>query len=456
VLVAVVALQLLGGIAVVASGSAGYYAELVPSRSAFLGSWKMAPVDLYVLLLSAGVVIVPAAVVGGALALVRPRYRAELAFATVSAVFLGALILEACFFGDVKLLQERYLFYAVPLIAVAFGLRMTRTQRRWHAEAAVAAAFAAFAALVPLAGYVAAQTSPAPLQGAVRRLELAVGNQGSGSLLFAVAATAAVALGILAVVRRRGVQTAALAASVLLAAAIAAGALSYERLTNSIVRASLPADLTWIDDAHAGHPAFVASPGSARDTILETLFWNHSVGRVYLMPGAQAPDKFAAPALDVDASGTLVHDGHPVTQAVVLDDSATTARLADAHRLATGGPVSLWQPNGAARLSLLMWGRLDGGILLNAGGIWLWPKATHAGWVVLRLRTINPARPGIFTLYNHHSEVSTADLPAGRSTTIRFPLCEAGRWARGFSSSNAIAAVPRYVPDPSACAGPTQ
>jgi len=455
VLAGVVALQLLGGVAVAASGSVGYYATLLPSRAAFLGSWKLAPVDVYVLFLSAGVVIVPAALVGGALALVRPRVRAELAFATVSAVFFGALVLEACFFGDVKLVQERYLFYAVPLLGIAFGLRMTRTQRRWHAEAAVAAAFAAFAALVPLAGYVAAQTSPAPLQGAVRRLELAVGNQGSGSLVFAVAATAAVALGIAAVARRRGVQTAALAASALVAVAIAAGALSYERLTNSIVRASLPADLTWIDDAHAGHPAFVASPGSARDTILETLFWNRSVGRVYLLPGAQAPDKFAAPAVDVDAAGTLLHDGRPVTQAVVLDDSATTTRLADARRLAAGGPVSLWQPNGAARLSLLMWGRLDDGILLNGGGIWLWPKTTHEGWVELRLTTVSAVKPGTFTLYDHHRPVATRELPAGRVTTLRVPLCDAGRFARGFTSNNAVAAVPRYVPDPGACSRPT-
>jgi hypothetical protein len=170
------------------------------------------------------------------------------------------------------------------------------------------------------------------------------------------------------------------------------------------------------------------------------------------MPGAEAPDKFATPAVDVDAAGTLLHVGRPVTQAVVLDDSATTARLADARRLATGGPVSLWQPNGAARLSLLMWGRLDDGMLLNAGGVWLWPKASHAGWVELRLTTVSAVRPGTFTLYDHHRPVVTRELPADRVTTLRVPLCDAGRFARGFTSNNAVAAVPRYVPDPAACA----
>ena len=220
VLVAVVVLQLLGGVALAASGRVGYYATLLPSRTALLGSWKMAPVDLYVVLISTGIVIVPAALVGGALALVRPRFRAELAFAVASACFTGALLAESVLFGDVKLLQERYLFYAVPLLAIAFGLRMTRTQRRWHAEAAVAAGFATFAAVVPLAGYVAAQTSPAPVQGAIRRLELALANPGKGSLLFAVAATLAVAVGIAAVIRRRGVGTALLAASALFAVAV--------------------------------------------------------------------------------------------------------------------------------------------------------------------------------------------------------------------------------------------
>lgn len=453
VLAAVVVLQLLGGVALAASGRVGYYATLLPSRTALLGSWKMVPVDLYVVLLSTGIVIVPAALVGGALALVRPRFRAELAFAVVSACFTAALLAESVLFGDVKLLQERYLFYAVPLLAIAFGLRMTRTQRRWHAEAAVAAGFATFAAVVPLAGYVAAQTSPAPVQGAVRRLELALGSPGKGSLLFAVAATLAVAVGIAAVIRRRGVGPALLVASALFAVGLMVATLSYERMTNTIVRASLPADLTWIDDAHAGHPVFVAAPGSARDVLLETLFWNRSIRRIYLLPGAAAPDKFAASGVVADASGLLLRGGKPVQQAVVLDDSATTVQLADAHRLASGGSVSLWQPNGAARLSLMMWGRLHGGTLLNSGGVWLWPAApSHAGWVVFTLRTADPVRQGSFTLYDNHRPVSTRALPGGVQTTLRVPLCSTGRWSRGFASKNAVAAVPRYVPDPSACA----
>jgi hypothetical protein len=187
--------------------------------------------------------------------------------------------------------------------------------------------------------------------------------------------------------------------------------------------------------------------------MLETLFWNRSIRRIYLLPGAQAPDKFAAPGVVADASGLLLRGGKPVRQAVVLDDSATTVQLADAHRLASGGPVSLWQPNDAARVSLMMWGRLHGGTLLNSGGIWLWPKSpSRAGWVVFRLRTQDPTQQGSFTLYNHQRPVSTKSLAGGVVTTLRLPICSPGRWSRGFASQNAVAAVPRYVPDSRACA----
>jgi hypothetical protein len=455
VLVAFVAVEALAALALAASGRVGYYATLLPSGSALAGGWKVAPADLYVLALSAGIVIAPAGLVGGALALVRPRFRAELAFAAVSVSFLAALLAQACLYGDTKLLQERYLFYAVPLLAVAFGLRLSRWPRRWQAEASVAAAIATFAGLVPLAGYVAAQTSPAPFEGAVRRLQLLVGDPGTASLVVALLATLGAAVGIAAASRRRWVAGALLAGSILTAAVAFAGGVSWERMTNVAIRHGLlPPDLAWIDHTGVRGPAFLAAPGSQRSTILETLFWNPGVDRVLLLPGAKAPDKFAAPQLAVDGDGRLLLSGRTIATPLVVDSSASTVLLQDARLVGREGPIGLWQPATADRLGLLMWGRLADGMLLNAGGIWLWPdRRPAAGWVTFQVRTAY-ASPGSFTLFDHDRPTLRVVVRPDAPATVRVPFCGGARWSRGFESRNAATSAPRYVPDAAACAKP--
>ena len=452
VLVAFVALEALAALGLAATGRVGYYATLLPSGSALAGGWKLAPSDLYVLVLSAGIVIAPAGLVGGALALVRPRFRAELAFGVVSASFLAALLAQACLYGDTDLLQERYLFYAVPLLAVAFGLRMTRRPRGWQAEASVAAAIATFAGLVPLAGYVAAQTSPAPLEGAVRRLQLVVGDPGTASLVVALAATLGAAVGIAAASRRRWVAGALLGASILVAAVAFGGGVSWERTTNVALRHGLlPADLAWIDHSGVRAPAFLAAPGSQRSTVLETLFWNRRVDRVLLLPGAKAPDKFAAPQLAVDGDGRLLLSGRTISTPLVVDSSASTVQLREAKLVREQGPLGLWRPAGADRLGLMMWGRLANGMLLNAGGIWLWPdRRPAAGWVTFQVRSAYPA-PGSFTLFDHDRPTLRVAVRPNAPATVRVPFCGGARFARGFESRNAATSAPRYVPDAAAC-----
>ena len=71
---------------------------------------------------------------------------------------------------------------------------------------------------------------------------------------------------------------------------------------------------------------------------------------------------------------------------------------------------------------------------------------------MFKLRTQDPTQQGSFTLYNHHRPMSTKALSGGVVTTLRLPICSPGRWSRGFTSQNAVAAVPRYVADASACA----
>jgi hypothetical protein len=224
-------------------------------------------------------------------------------------------------------------------------------------------------------------------------------------------------------------------------------------MTNVLIRRSLlPADLAWIDHTGVSNAAFLAAPGSERGTILETLFWNRSVEHVLLLPGARPPDKFAAPRLALAPNGSLLLAGHPVEQPLVLDNSATTVLLQNAHQIVRAGPLSLWRPARDARLSLLMWDRLADGTLLPAGGIWLWTHGQPAaGWVTFRVRPARADTPGSFELYDHNRRTFAATLHPHRTLAIRLPFCGGERWARGFQGQNAATSPPRYMPDPRAC-----
>src|SRR5262249_43071480 len=70
---------------------------------------RIAGLDVYVVLLATGVAIVPSALVGLALALVRPRTRAELAFGLLTSLFIAALVGQSVLWGDTGQVQERYL-----------------------------------------------------------------------------------------------------------------------------------------------------------------------------------------------------------------------------------------------------------------------------------------------------------------------------------------------------------
>ena len=95
--------------------------------------------NLFVLVFASGVVLVPGAL-GLGLAVVRPRSRAELAFAALTLLLTASLVGEAGLLGAADLAQERYLFYVLPLVAVGFGLYASRGWpfRLYHALLAAA------------------------------------------------------------------------------------------------------------------------------------------------------------------------------------------------------------------------------------------------------------------------------------------------------------------------------
>ena len=256
------------------------------------------------LLYGSGWLVLPGAALGLAAAFWRPRTRGELAFASFTAPLVVGLLAQASLWGDTGQMQERYLFYCVPLLGVAFALHAGRGWPWWRGYAALSGGLFVLAATVPLSAYaVGAGKDHAAILFALTRADSAFGL-GGGALVFgACAGLLAVAGTVLARSRWATVGVTALVLAV--PAGLAAAATSYDLRYNTVIRHDyLPADRSWVDDARLHDVALVYAGGASKEG-LEQLFWNRSVNRILLLPDAPHIDGFAAGQLDIARDGTL-------------------------------------------------------------------------------------------------------------------------------------------------------
>ena len=80
----------------------------------------------------------------------------ELAFGALTAPFVAALLIEAAAYGlGGDRIQERYFFYAVPLVGILFALYASRGWPHRLAHGVLAAGLVLLAARVPLSGFAA-------------------------------------------------------------------------------------------------------------------------------------------------------------------------------------------------------------------------------------------------------------------------------------------------------------
>lgn len=441
----------------------GYYPGFLNVHVDVGHAVRIAGKNALVLLYASGWVLVPGAALGGVLAVVRPRFRAELAFAAFAGSLAVALVAQASLYGASYTTQERYVFYVLPLVALAFGLYASRgwPSRLFHA--AGAAALAAVAAAEPLSGLAATgNNAHSPFLWAVGRLTTATGDYGQAALLVAAAATGLSLVVVVASARPHLATPLALAIAFVAVAAAAAGAFSYDRDNVAKLRAAfLPADRSWVDDAHVGRVAFLTGPHGSRTNVLDQLFWNRSIDRVLLLPQTEPADPFAVTRVSVDADGTIVGGGRPITGPMLVDEFGLTARLRDASLVRRTRTTALWQPHGAARLQLMMLDRYYDGWLGPQGVLLVWPEHT-GGTIVGRLtfRVTAPAATPL-TIRNAGRFVYRAELAAGETRTVSVPVCGRGVWAAGFEAYatgvvnlrtvSIRATAPVFTPDPGAC-----
>lgn len=446
-LVGLSALGALTGVTVALVKGFGYY-NLGPHTAGAAEATRIAGMSLYVVALGAGVAIVPSAVVGLALALVKPRTRAELAFGAIAVSFLAVTFVQCALWGDVGRIQERYLGYLAPLLAIAFVLRLTRRERRLTPELGLAALIAAVAAAVPLNGYATDGAHYlAPTLYAFARLQNDVAPSTS-ALVFALAATGLAFAGALV---RRAALPLALTASVtlLVGAASWSGYLSHDARYKYV-----PADKQWIDRAAPEGSTMVVVGKAFAQQALATLFWNPSVSTIVRLPGGRKIDRLERPEVAVDTTGRLRGVAGPV---VLTSPVQTSVSLRDAKRVGTFLGTTLWRPRGRAQLAAIVENRLPDGRTLETGSVRVWGgTARVAGWIVVRFRA--PKTLGDATLRFGGARFAVA---AGAERVARVRACGRGPWRGSFKVApvrvdgdvwrSPLLGMPRYVADPAAC-----
>jgi hypothetical protein len=452
-----------GAVAGVAVAFVHGFGHLAPTVSGPGHALRLAGVDLYVVLLGAGAALVPSALVGIWLALARPRSRGELAFGAVAVMVAAALVLQCVLWGDTQLVQERYLGYLFPLVALGFALRASRRPRRWVPELGVAAALAGVAALVPLSGYaIAAGHSEAPLLYAFDELQVVTLHSSSGAAaVFALGATALAAIGVACTGGRRSFVPVGLALAT--SVALLAGAAAWAAKTNEIARAIyLPHDAAWVDHAAGGPATLVVTAGASRDIALATLFWNPSLTHVVLMPTAESPDKLAEPRVRIDPRGRLSVAGRPLTGALLVDAMYTTFALRHAHPIAHFATETLSRSRGQAQLGALVVGRIPSGSLGTAGRIQVWGRTPRlAGWIELRVGAPAALPRATVRLVAADGTRRVVSVTAGGTRLVRLRACGRGPWTATFAAGDmayvagapvtATMSVPRYTPALGVC-----
>jgi hypothetical protein len=403
-------------------------------------------------------VLLPGAAVGVLLALLRPRHRAERAFALVVLVaglgLLAESTLLAAGVGPGRFM-ERYVIVLAPLLVPAFALSLGRGRVAVWTSVGGAAALVALTARVPVSALVAGDLpSDSPAMRGVLELQAHVGVAGAAAAMSAAVATLA-AVGAAAVLRP-ALRPIALACAVAGTLALAVLASTLDRSASRHAADALPPDPSWIDGAGLDDVALLMTPGTTANAAYQQLFWNRSVRDILRMPGAPPIDQGTSTDVTVRDDGTLLAGGRPLTAPLAVVTSGATVRLAGVARVAGTATSMLVRPAGRPRLELLA-DRSHDGWLAAHGNVRVWqPDERVRGVVVLSLQgrggeavdTLKVSAPG----YRR-----TITLRGSQTRELRVPAVGVGRWqleyeaGRGRLADGRVTSIrapkpPRFVP----------
>lgn len=387
----VVALASLGALAAAAAvqgvSGLGFYSGAVELDYAALETLRWAGWTAGLLPFAAGMLVVPGAIVGLGFAVARPRSRAEGAFGTMALLLLIACPLQAGLIasGEADRPLERYVFYAVPLLFVAFFLYVERGAPKRMLYAGVALAVGGLALAVPMAALAVDPFSfGSPTLSAVadlgRRIAL-----GDAAALFATGGVLAALVAGAVPLRRSAVSVAAV--SIVVAFAVGASAYSGDRrMTRRALEASTPAQPDWLDRRGLPDADVLVLPGGSLHLGWMLEAWNRNVHRT-LHLGDVHRDPLPFTEVGLTADGTVAEVvGVPIRSSHLVVNEVGSQVDVDGDRLASPAPgLTLYRIDDALRLNSYAEGLHSDGWGRAVLNYQVWPKGVTAGWYRVRL-----------------------------------------------------------------------
>jgi len=238
---------------------------------------------------------------------------------------------------------------------------------------------------------------------------------------------------------------------------------SGHQAASNVYDSTLWPDASYVDHADLGDVALLAAPSSDRGFTTEELFWNRSIDRLLLLPGASPPDAFAFEQTAIGEDGSILIGGEPYRGPLLVDAYSATTELRGARQVDRTRIYRLWAPEGTPRLSLYVVNRFYDGWLGLTGSIKLWPEAGErlAGRLELALSLPAGLPDTPMRLKLPGGSVKEVDVKPGESVPVTIPICSTGPWSavyEGPLSTNlgerlvtVRSTKPVYTPDASAC-----
>ena len=364
----VAALALIPIAILIAIAVLGFYSGVRSTTHLNLAFFKWLLLQSFLLTLEAGVAIVP----GALIALFRPAERRAVVFSLFAGAFMVLLFCEsAVYAANSDHFKERYLFSAMPLVPLAYGLYLKRGRPHRYAVVAVVAIIAVAIARLPVSAYAIStlRTDSEFLYG-VSWFELKT-SYGGTAFALAIAATAGGAYAIWTAFK--GDRALAVVAAMLVAVVATVGAVRIDLRYTRSAHALLPSNLSWIDKATTKPVTVVATPYSSRALLFFALYWNPSITREVALDSAVPSDSFPTPDLRIGHDGSLLN----APGNLAFDVTVTSASFWNASVLAQAAGVTLWRPDGVPRLRTLVVGRYQDDWLNEASRVRAWPENSH-------------------------------------------------------------------------------
>jgi hypothetical protein len=420
----VTALAALGGaalLALVAGASALGFYEGVRTLDYPLGetlrwtAWTAALLPFGV-----GLLVVPGAVVGLVYA-VRDRRATGRAFGVVTALLVVLMPLQAGLIasGESHKPFERYAFYLVPLMFLAFFTFAEPgvSDRRLYGAAALG--LAGLSLLIPFASLALDPFSfDSPTLSAVETLGRWT-SQGDAAALFAVAGIAAAVAAV--ALQRRPVLLGA--ACVVIAFSI--GVAAYEgdkRMTRRTLESLAPPQPDWLERTGIPSADVLALPGGSLHSgwVLES--WNRNVGRT-LHLGDVPHDQLPYTEVGLNADGGVVTAaGEPVRSGyLVVNDAGTQIELDGRLVTRPREGLSLYRTIGPLRLKSYAEGLDRDGWIRSVASYRVWPTGVTRGHYHVELSLPGGRRSRVVELEAGPVR-RRALLRPGDSVSLRVPV----------------------------------